>query len=143
MATVFWMENYTPTMKGNWTSTTKWTRESLFKFSKHDISIRWNDYFEKLDANHSCIFFVIVTSILSAQNYINSDQIIRSMKVYTDFLTVFLSTYSQENFQKSVQPTAPKFSQNFWKNWWVQNFLLFVRKFISNQIFLERTKPRA
>ena len=94
----------------------KWTRESLFKFSKPDISMRWNDYFEKLDANHSCIFLVIVTSILSAQNYLNSDQIIRFMKIYTDFLTVFLSIYSQENFQKQSSQQHQNFCRKFFRS---------------------------
>ena len=42
------------------------------------------------------------------KNSQNSDQILRFLKISTDFQIVLLSKYSEENFQKSVQPAAPK-----------------------------------
>ena len=33
---------------------------------------------------------------------------------------------------------CPKISQIFWKFWWVQNFQIFVRKFLRSQIFVDR-----
>ena len=37
------------------------------------------------------------------------DKILRFLTISTDFQIVFLSKYSEENFQKSVQPVAPKY----------------------------------
>ena len=48
-------------------------------------------------------------SILSTKNSQNSDKILRILTIFSDFQNVFLSKYSQENFQKSVQPTAPQY----------------------------------
>ena len=79
--------------------------------------------------------------------YQNSNKILRFLTISTDFLIVFLSKYSEENFQKSVQPAATKYF--VWKflrfsnkNWWVQNFHIFVRKFLRAQIYLDRIEPR-
>ena len=36
-------------------------------------------------------------------------QILRFLKISTYFLFAFLSKYSDKNFQKSVQPAAPKY----------------------------------
>ena len=58
----------------------------------------------------------ILGSILSTKNYQNFDEICRFQKISADFQIIFLSKYSEEIFQKSVQPAAPNF---------------FVRKFLS------------
>ena len=59
------------------------------------------------------IHFFGLYIFLGAQSYKQiffciSDQILRFLKISTDFQIVFLSKYSEENFQKSVQPVAPK-----------------------------------
>ena len=56
-----------------------------------------------------------------------NNKILRILKISTDFQIVFLSKFSEEKFQKSVQPAAPK---NFvWK------FLRFFEKICRFKIF--------
>ena len=43
------------------------------------------------------------------KNSQNSDKILRFLTISTDFQIVFLSKFSEENIQKSVQPAAPKY----------------------------------
>ena len=54
----------------------------------------------------------------------------------------FLNCVNIKYFQKSVQLAAPKYCldiyQIFWKKWWVQNFQIFVRKFLRTWIILDR-----
>ena len=50
----------------------------------------------------------------------NSDKILRFLKISSDFQIVFLSKFSEENFQKSFQPAAPKY--------FVWKFLRFSEK---------------
>ena len=74
----------------------------------------------------------------------NSCKIIIILKISSDFQNVFLSKYSEENFQKSVQPATPKY--------FVWNFSDFLKKLVSSkfldfcqkitQIFDNRIKPR-
>ena len=45
---------------------------------------------------------------------------LRILKIFSDFQIMFLSKYSEENFQKSVQPAAPKY--------FVWEFLRFSEK---------------
>ena len=47
--------------------------------------------------------------VLSKKYSRNSDKIFRILKISPDFQIVFLSKYSEENFQKFVQPAAPKY----------------------------------
>ena len=59
------------------------------------------------------------------------------------FLNCIHSKYSEENFQKSVQPPAPKYFVwkflTFWKNWRIQNYQIFVsQKIFQNLYFLDR-----
>ena len=50
----------------------------------------------------------------------NSDKILSFLKISSDFVNVFLSKYSGEDFQKSVQPAVPKY--------FVWKFLRFSEK---------------
>ena len=43
------------------------------------------------------------------KKYQNSDKILIFLKISSDFQIVFLSKYSDRNFQKYVQPAAPKY----------------------------------
>ena len=69
-------------------------------------------------------------------------KILRILIKFSDFQNVFLSKYSDKNFQKSVQPAAPKY--------FVWEFLRFSKKicgfkilrFFSEFRFLLRIKPR-
>ena len=51
----------------------------------------------------------------SQKNYQNSGQIIRFLKIYTDFQIVFPSKNSEKHFLKSVQPASPKFCQDLFR----------------------------
>ena len=61
------------------------------------------------------------------KNSQNSDKILKILKISSDLQNVFLLKYSEENFQKNVQPAAPKYV--VWK------FLRFSKKIGGFKIF--------
>ena len=123
-------------------------RNNFFSFSRkpynsefYALSLLYNPSLLKLFKTAEKVF-----QSSPGLNPINK-KILKFLTISTNFQIVFLSKYSEENFQKSVQPAAqkdfvPKISQTFWKNWWVQNSQIFVRKFLRTWIFVDRTKFR-
>ena len=78
-------------------------------------------------------------SILSAKNSQNSEKILRIPKCAP--IKIFRGKFSEICPASYTKIFCLKISQIFWKNWWVQNFQIFVRKFLRTQFFLDRIEP--
>ena len=116
----------------------KWRR-----FLAHtDTNCQWGQFVDShISNNFRKIYKRMIFFINSGLNPKNK-KIIRILKISSDFQDVFLSKNLLENFQKSVQPAAPKcldwkFLRFSEKIGGVQNFQIFFRKFLRNHIFVD------
>ena len=75
----------------------------------------------------------------------NNKKILRILKISSDFQNAFLSIYSENNFQKSVQPAAPKHfvCKCSWLSKWrahvefCQSFPCKIKKYLNKRLNLK------
>ena len=86
-------------------------------------------------------------SILSTKKII---RILTKFLNFWEFPQIFNLCYFQNILRKIFRNLSCQLHQNvlpgnfsdFLKNWWVQNFQIFVRKFLRTKIYLDRIEPR-